>query len=108
MTGPHDPDTARDAGEDDGEVVDLTAPQAAAEAARQVAQLTGRTPVGVVSVAPSDDGWSVEVEVIEDRRIPSSSDVLAIYLVVLDLDGMLLSYKRTRQYSRGQSKGAGQ
>ncbi|MCL2534433.1 MAG: gas vesicle protein [Nocardiaceae bacterium] len=103
MTGPRDPDTAHDAG--DG--VDLTAPQAAAEAARQVAQLTGRTPVGAVSVAPSDEGWSVEIEVVEDRRIPSSSDVLAIYLVVLDLDGMLLSYRRTRQYTRGRSKGAG-
>jgi len=103
MTGPHDTDTAHDA--DDG--VDLTATQAAAEAARQVAQLTGRTPVGAVSVAPSDEGWSVEIEVVEDRRIPSSSDVLAIYLVVLDLDGMLLSYRRTRQYTRGRSKGAG-
>ncbi|WP_433604534.1 gas vesicle protein GvpO [Prescottella agglutinans] len=104
MTGPRDPDTAHDTGED----VDLTAPEAAAEAARQVAQLTGRTPLGAISVAPSDEGWSVEVEVVEDRRIPSSSDVLAIYLVVLDLDGMLLSYKRTRQYTRGSSKGAGQ
>lgn len=103
MTGPHDPDTAHDAGSG----ADLTAPEAAGEAARQIAQLTGRTPLGAVSVAPSDEGWSVEVEVLEDRRIPSSSDVLAIYAVVLDLDGMLLSYQRIRQYTRGHSKGSG-
>ncbi|PTR32364.1 gas vesicle protein GvpO [Rhodococcus sp. OK519] len=94
---------------DSGDHVDLTAPEAASEAARQIAELTGRTPIGAVSVAPTDEGWSVEVEVLEDRRIPSSSDVMAIYVVVLDLDGMLLSYRRIRQYTRGQSgKGAEQ
>ncbi|WP_420879871.1 gas vesicle protein GvpO [Rhodococcus sp. (in: high G+C Gram-positive bacteria)] len=99
MTEPRDPEVHND----------LTAPQAAAEAARQIAALTGRTPIGAVSVAPSDEGWSVEVEVVEDRRIPSSSDVLAIYVVVLDMDGMLLSYRRSRQYTRGRSeKGAQQ
>ncbi|CAM3051553.1 gas vesicle protein GvpO [Prescottella defluvii] len=99
MSGPRDPD----------EHSDLSAPEAAAEAARQIAALTGRTPIGAVSVAPSDEGWSVEVEVVEDRRIPSSSDVLAIYVVVLDMDGMLLSYRRIRQYTRGRSeKGAQQ
>lgn len=101
MTEPRDPDSEQDTDDD----VDLTAPQAATVALRQIADLTGRTPVGAVSVAPSDEGWSVEVEVIEDRRIPSSSDVLAIYAVDLDLDGMLLSYKRIQQYTRGRSAG---
>ncbi|WP_430332773.1 gas vesicle protein [Rhodococcus sp. ACT016] len=100
MSGPRDPDAAPS---DTGASEDLTAPQAAAEASRQIAELTGRPPVGAVSVTPSDEGWSVEVEVVEDRRIPSSSDVLAIYAVVLDLDGMLLSYRRIRQYTRGRS-----
>lgn len=95
MTGPSD----------SGEHVDVTAPEAAAEAARRIAELTGRVPIGAVSVAPSDEGWSVEVEVVEDRRIPSSSDVLALYVVVLDLDGQLLSYRRTRQYTRGRATG---
>ncbi len=38
---------------------------------------------------------------IEDRRIPSSTDMLALYEVVLDMDGELLSYRRTRRYTRG-------
>lgn len=44
---------------------------------------------------------------VEDRRIPSSTDMLALYEVVLDMDGELLSYKRTRRYSRGAGDGAG-
>lgn len=101
MTGPQDPNESTD--------LDLTASQATTEAARQIAALTGRTPIGAVSVAPSEEGWSVEVEVVEDRRIPSSSDVLALYIVVLDMDGMLLSYRRSRQYTRGRAeKGAQQ
>jgi len=100
MSGPQDPDEVPN---DAGAGPDLTAPQAAAEASRQIAELTGCPPVGAVSVAPSDEGWSVEVEVVEDRRVPSSSDVLAIYAVDMDLDGMLLSYKRIQQYTRGRS-----
>ena len=75
----------------------------AAEAARQyLAEMTDRTPVQTTSVSPTEDGWLVEVEVLEDRRIPSSSDVLGLYEVELALDGELLSYRRIRRYLRGQ------
>ena len=83
------------------------APVSAAEAAgiamRQIVELVSRDPVGATSVAPTDEGWLVEVEVVEDRRIPTSSDILALYEVELSLDGDLLSYSRTRRYPRGSS-----
>ena len=79
----------------------LPAPEIAEIATRDIAQLTGKKPLGATSVMPTDDGWAVEVEVVEDRRIPSSTDMLAMYEVVLDLDGELLSYRRTRRYVRG-------
>ncbi|MFE5707276.1 gas vesicle protein [Rhodococcus sp. ACS1] len=79
----------------------LPAPEIAEIATRDIAQLTGKKPLGATSVMPTDDGWTVEVEVVEDRRIPSSTDMLALYEVVVDLDGELLSYRRTRRYIRG-------
>jgi len=79
----------------------LPAPEIAEIATRDIAQLTGKKPLGATSVMPTDDGWTVEVEVVEDRRIPSSTDMLAMYEVLLDLDGELLSYRRTRRYIRG-------
>lgn len=76
-------------------------------ALRAITQLTGKDPLGATSVMPADEGWTVEVEVVEDRRIPSSTDMLALYEVVLDMDGELLSYRRTRRYTRGVSDDAG-
>ncbi len=79
----------------------LPAAQAAQAALRHIVDLTGREPVGVVSVDPGDDGWLVSVEVIEDRRVPSSADILAMYEAEIDMDGELLSYGRTQRYMRG-------
>ena len=76
--------------------------------ARQyIAEMTDREPVQMTSVSPTEDGWLVEVEVIEDRRIPSSSDILALYEVELDLNGELLAYSRTRRYLRSQTADGG-
>jgi hypothetical protein len=69
---------ARDAG--------LTAAQAAQAALRQIAELTGKQPEGVTGVGPAEDGWVVGIEVVEDQRIPSSSDILADYETALDMD----------------------
>lgn len=79
----------------------LSATQVTQVALRAIAELTGKPTLAATSLMPSDDGWTVEVEIVEDRRIPSSMDMLALYEVVLDLDGQLLSYRRTRRYVRG-------
>src|SRR5262245_51882351 len=80
----------------------------AAELARQyIAEMTEREPVQMTSVSPTEDGWLVEVEVVEDSRIPSSSDILALYEVELDATGELLAYQRTRRYLRGQTADGG-
>ena len=81
----------------------LTAAQAARAALRQIAELTGKQPEGVTAVEPAEGGWVVGVEVVEDRRIPSSSDILAAYETGLDMDGELLSYRRVRRYPRGRT-----
>jgi len=86
----------------------LSAMEVGQVALRGIAELTGKHTLGVTSVMPSDDGWTVEVEIVEDRRIPSSTDMLALYKVVLDLDGQVLSYRRTRRYVRGSADGSGE
>jgi hypothetical protein len=75
---------------------------AARRAAQYVADFTGRHPECVISIDRADAGWKVGVEVVEIRRIPDTTDVLAIYEVRLDRGGRLLSYRRTRRYARGQ------
>jgi hypothetical protein len=80
-------------------------PQAvAAEAARQLFALTGREVEGMTGLARTEDGWRVEVETVELRRIPSTSDMLALYEVDMNSDGDLVGYRRARRYVRGSSR----
>jgi hypothetical protein len=85
----------------------LTAAKAGQAALRQIAELTGKESEGVTGVEPADDGWVVGVEVVEDRRIPSSTDILATYEIELDMDGELMSYRRVRRYPRGRGDDEG-
>ena len=48
-------------------------------APRYVAAVIDRHPTQITGVAPTDEGWIVEAEVVEDRRIPSTADILALY-----------------------------
>ncbi|MFF0453363.1 gas vesicle protein GvpO [Nocardia africana] len=98
---------ARDTIPDDAQTSDeqppLTAAQAAGVAVECLAELTSNPLQGVTSVEPTDDGWLVEIEVLEDRRIPSSADIMATYQVEIDFDENLLAYRRTGRYHRGST-----
>lgn len=87
----------------DGQADGLPAAAAAEAGLRQIAALTGKSPEGVTGVQPTEDGWLVSVEVLEDRRVPSSGDILALYEAELDPDGSLLAYRRARRYSRNHA-----
>ena len=99
---------ASDQGDERGESTaeengrDISLVRVARRAAEQVAALTGRQPESVISIEPRDGHWCVGVEVIETRRIPDSADILALYEVLVGSGGDLISYRRTRRYTRGQ------
>jgi hypothetical protein len=77
------------------------ASQVAAKAAGELLELTGKAVEGVTGLESTDDGWTVQIEVVEMRRIPDSTDVLALYEVSTDKQGSLLGYRRLRRYTRG-------
>jgi Gas vesicle synthesis protein GvpO len=80
---------------------ELTAGEAGRTGLLQITELTGKAPEGITGVEPAEDGWVVSVEVVEDRRVPSSTDVLATYEIEVDMAGDLVSYRRVQRYSRG-------
>jgi Gas vesicle synthesis protein GvpO len=95
---------ARSGDDRDADQHSILAREAVRLAPEYVKEITGRRPVQMTGVAPTDEGgWIVEVEVVEDRRIPSSADILALYEIELDADGILLAYRRTRRYRRGEA-----
>ena len=73
----------------------------AATAAQQLLELTGRRPRAIIGLEKRDDGWRVQVEVVEVRRIPNTTDVLSLYEVNADDKGDLQGYRRIRRYARG-------
>ena len=74
----------------------------AARAAEQLLELTGREGEGVTGLARTQEGWTVQVEVLEARRIPDTTDVLALYEVDVDDAAELVGYRRVRRYVRGK------
>jgi hypothetical protein len=73
----------------------------AQEASRQLIELVGKEAEGVAGLERSDDGWKVLVEIVEVRRVPSTTDVLSLYEVTVDEGGALEGYRRLRRYARG-------
>jgi gas vesicle protein GvpO len=74
------------------------------KAAEQLAQLTGRTPDTVSAIEKVDDGWRVEVELVELERIPSTTNILATYEVDVDERGDVVGYRRLRRYFRNAAE----
>ena len=77
--------------------------QIAQRAKEQITELTGKRVDTISSFTKDDQGWQVAVELVEMKRLPESSDMLATYEVHLDAEGHLLTYKRTRRYRRDET-----
>jgi hypothetical protein len=74
-------------------------------AARETIQdLTGYPPEAVSGLQWDGESWLVTVDVLELERIPSTTDLLATYVVQLDDSGELLGYKRIKRFVRGQAE----
>ncbi|MGW0533193.1 gas vesicle protein GvpO [Streptomyces sp. NPDC003032] len=83
---------------------ELPGPMAVLRAAQdQLAELTGMTAESVSSFERTDDGWQLEIEVLELARVPDTMSLLASYEVRLDPQGELTGYRRVRRYERGRS-----
>ncbi|MEU1007625.1 gas vesicle protein [Streptomyces sp. NPDC005890] len=77
------------------------------QARSQLAELTGLAPESVSSFEETEDGWSLEVEVLELARVPDTMSLMASYQVELDPEGQLTGYRRVRRYERGRADARG-
>ncbi|MFH8337353.1 gas vesicle protein [Streptomyces sp. AM6-12] len=73
------------------------------QARAQLAELTGLVPESVSSFEQTENGWSLEVEVLELERVPDTMSLMGAYQVELDQDGQLTGYRRVRRYERGRA-----
>lgn len=92
-------DNSEQTGASTGDVASMIA-----RAKKHVEAVLGSEPEGVSGVERSNGNWRVNVEVVQLRRIPESTDILASYAVVLDGDGDLVSVQEMRRYRRSQAE----
>ncbi|NJQ01340.1 gas vesicle protein GvpO [Streptomyces zingiberis] len=72
-------------------------------AGAQLAELTGLRAETVTRFERTDEGWVIEIEVLELPRVPDTMSLMASYEVTTDRDGQLTGYRRARRYERGRS-----
>jgi hypothetical protein len=80
----------------------MTGMEIAQVAKQQLADLTGLKADTVSGMSKSEDGWHVNIDMIQMRCVPDCSDMLATYETLVDEQGDLLRYQRTKTFRRGE------
>jgi hypothetical protein len=81
----------------------LTSASVITRARDELAALTGFKVDSIAGFEKIDDGWRLSVTVVELRRIPASTDILATYEATLNEAGDIVNYHRSSRYSRNQT-----
>jgi len=74
----------------------------AEQAKSQLAEVTGLKPVTVTGAFKDEQGWHIALDLLEMSRIPTATDVLGDYEVLLDDNGTVLRFERKRTRLRGE------
>jgi gas vesicle protein GvpO len=72
----------------------------AREAREAVTLLTGFKAETVTGLSRNGEGWVVQVEALEMKRVPSTMDVLGTYEVLISDDGEVTGLQRRRRHHR--------
>lgn len=73
-------------------------------ARQELSKLTGLELSSTVGVTKDEKGWHISIEMIEKHSMPDQMDILAIYEVLLDEDGNLLSFERKAMRKRMETE----
>jgi hypothetical protein len=81
----------------------MDAEQVIRKARENIAIMGRKQDEGVTSVLKREDGWTVCVEELERKGIPDTMDILGLYEISMDNEGVLLSVERKRLRKRGDT-----
>lgn len=62
--------------------------------------LTGLEISSTLAANKDEEGWKVTMEVVEKHSLPDGMDILAKYETLMDPDGNMQKFKRTRMRKR--------
>ncbi|ABK13858.1 MAG: gas vesicle protein [Methanothrix sp.] len=64
-------------------------------------ELLGKRFESISSISRTEDGWIVNVEVLERRAIPDTQDIIGRYEMSFDENGDITGYRRMELRHRG-------
>lgn len=70
--------------------------EAVSRAREELQAVTSLEVSNIIGISRYEEGWRVNVELIERKAIPNSHDLLGVYEVLLDDEGSLVRYERKR------------
>ncbi len=70
------------------------------KAREEISKITGLELSTTIGAVKEEQGWKVTLEMIEKHSLPDQMDILASYDVILDDDGNVIKFNRTRLRKR--------
>lgn len=80
-------------------------PEILEQAKQRLADTTGLKPITITRANKDNEGWHVGLDMLELSRIPTATDVIGDYDVLLTEDGRMLQFERRRTRLRGEPVG---
>lgn len=75
------------------------------KAREELSKITGLELSTTLGAAKEERGWKVSMEMVEKHSLPDQMDILATYEVILDNDGNVIEFNRTRLRKRVDTEG---
>jgi hypothetical protein len=69
---------------------------------RQMTAITGLPPDTISGCDRAEDGWMLNIDMLEHKSVPRTQDLLASFEVLLDGAGQVTSWRRTGRFVRGR------
>jgi len=70
------------------------------KAREELGKITGLELSTTLGAVKEEKGWKVTLEMVEKHSLPDQMDILATYEVILDNDGNVIEFNRTRLRKR--------
>lgn len=73
------------------------------KAEKELKEILGKKPEGVISIRRNEEGWNVQVEILEKERIPDTESLIGIYELEMNQEGEIEEYKRISKKKKGET-----
>lgn len=70
-------------------------------AKKKLSSILGKKIYGISAMTPESEGWSVEIEAVEEEHLASAYDIIGVYEAHFDKEGDLLKWNRKSLRQKG-------